>query len=134
MLGRSIMVIVMMNGAVHAQSANPEAGEDLFEDYCFQCHGAEVKGDGPMAELLAIAPPDLTGLATRNNGTFPLEAAARQIDGRDPLLAHGGEMPLFGGVLDSDQSVPVRLPSGQTMFVGEPLANVLAYLQSIQAD
>lgn len=85
-----------------------------------------------MAEMLAIATPDLTGLAARNRGVFPLEAVARQIDGRDAVLAHGGDMPIFGPFLDSDRSIAFKLPSGQPMMTGLPLANVIVYLESLQ--
>lgn len=86
-----------------------------------------------MAEMLAIATPDLTGLSARNGGVFPLEAVARRIDGRDAVLAHGGDMPIFGPFLESDASVAFQLPSGQPMMTGLPLANVIGYLQSLQA-
>jgi len=87
-----------------------------------------------MAEMLAISTPDLTKLAARNNGVFPIEVVARQIDGRNALLAHGGEMPIFGPFLEADRSVALRLPSGQPMMTGLPLANVIVYLDSIQAE
>jgi len=90
------------------------------------------KGLGPMAEMLAIDTPDLTGLSKRNNGVFPTEAVAMQIDGRSPLLAHGGEMPIFGPSLESDQNVALRLESGQSLMTGVPLASVIVYLESLQ--
>lgn len=102
--------------------------------YCWQCHGQDASGTGPMAEMLAISTPDLTRLAARNNGVFPLEAVARQIDGRDVLLAHGGEMPIFGPLLDSDKAIALPLPSGQPMMIGLPLANVIVYLTSLQVE
>ena len=90
-------------------------------------------GFGPMAEMLAIETPDLTELSKRNGGVFPTEAVAMQIDGRSPLLAHGGEMPIFGPSLESDQYITLRLKSGQQLMTGVPLANVIVYLESLQA-
>lgn len=87
-----------------------------------------------MAEMLAIVTPDLTKLSTRHDGTFPTEAVARQIDGRAPLLAHGGEMPIFGPSLESDQNVVLPLASGKQLMASLPLANVVAYLESIQVE
>ena len=87
-----------------------------------------------MAEMLAIETPDLTELSKRNGGKFPTEAVAMQIDGRSPLLAHGGEMQIFGPSLDSDQNVALRLKSGQLLMTGLPLANVIVYLQSLQTE
>lgn len=87
-----------------------------------------------MAEMLAIRTPDLTRLSAQNDGVFPIEAVARQIDGRAPLLAHGGEMPIFGPALDSSQKVALTMTDGQPMIAGVPLANVIYYLESIQIE
>ena len=87
-----------------------------------------------MAEKLAIVTPDLTKLSARHDGSFPTEAVARQIDGRAPVLAHGGEMPIFGPSLESDQNVTLPLASGQPLMTGLPLANVGVYLESIQVE
>lgn len=118
--------------AATAQEPDPQAGRALFQSYCAQCHGADATGNGPMAEIIAIETPDLTTLAARNGGVFPLEAVARQIDGRAPVLAHGGDMPVFGPFLDSDEQLVFRLPSGQPMMTGRPVADLVAYLDSLQ--
>lgn len=120
-------------GAASAQVPTPEMGSDIYKTYCVQCHGIDVQGDGPMAEMLAIDTPDLTSLALRNDGVFPTEAVARQIDGRAPVLAHGGDMPIFGPFFATDQSVALKLPSGQPMMASLPVASLLVYLESIQA-
>ncbi len=86
-----------------------------------------------MAEMLAIQTPDLTKLAGENDGVFPIVGIAEQIDVRSQLLAHGGEMPIFGAVFETDQQIAVALPNGQPMMVGLPLANLLAFLESIQS-
>jgi len=117
-----------------AQELDKSEGRDLFMTYCWQCHGLDATGDGPMAEMLAIPTPDLTALAARNGGSFPVVAVATKIDGRSPMLAHGGDMPLFGPVLASDQNVALVTPDGQRMMTGLPLANVIAYLASIQGN
>lgn len=87
-----------------------------------------------MAEMMAIRTPDLTRLAARNGAEFPTGAVARQIDGRWPVLAHGGEMPIFGPALQSDQHIALPLPSGQPMMTSLPIANLIAYLKSLQAE
>ena len=134
MIVRAILAAMTLAGAAFAETPDPEAGQSLFTTYCVQCHGFDAKGTGPMASALSIAPPDLTGLSARNGGAFPIEAVATQIDGRMPLLAHGGEMPLFGPVFESDQNVALQLPSGQPMMMGLPLADLIVYLQSVQAQ
>lgn len=131
---KGILASLALAGPVWAQDIDTDAGRGLYLNYCWQCHGRDAMGNGPMAEMLAIETPDLTGLARRNAGVFPLANVAMQIDGRSPMLAHGGEMPIFGPAFEADQNVALSLPSGQPMMTGRPLANILAYLQSVQID
>ncbi len=131
---RGIALAALMSGAAIAQDLSVQDGNDLYRTYCWQCHGFEATGDGPMAEMLAIRTPDLTKLAARNDGVFPTELVARQVDGRSPVLAHGGEMPIFGPALDSDKQIALSLPSGQPMMTGVPLASLIAFLQTIQVE
>lgn len=115
----------------HAQSvdADPEEGRALFLAYCSACHGMDATGNGPMAEIVAVETPDLTALATEDG--FPIPEIAAQIDGRNPVLAHGGQMPLFGRFFEGED-VLLQLPSGQLMATSRPIADLLAYLESIQ--
>lgn len=129
---RGIVLAFCAAGSAMAQEVSVEEGGDLYRTYCWQCHGVNATGDGPMAEMLAIVTPDLTQLAARNGGVFPMAQAAAQIDGRSPLLAHGGEMPVFGALFARNQHIALALPDGQPMMVGLPLANLLAYLETIQ--
>ncbi|MGI9366828.1 MAG: c-type cytochrome [Rhizobiaceae bacterium] len=131
---RGIVLAILMAGPSFAQETNVENGRDLYRTYCWQCHGFDSTGDGPMAEMLAIKTPDLTKLSARNGDAFPTEAVARQIDGRSPLLAHGGEMPIFGPSLESDQNVALPTANGQPLMTGLPLANVIVFIESIQSD
>ena len=72
-----------------------------------------------MAEVLAVPPPDLTRIAERYDG-FPRVGIAWKIDGRDPLVSHGGDMLLFGHVFgtmsemmtDGSQTLVTRAGSG----------------------
>lgn len=131
---RGIVLAGLAAGSAIAQDINVPDGNDLYRTYCWQCHGFEATGNGPMAEMLAIQTPDLTRLALENGGVFPLDRVAEQVDGRSQLLAHGGEMPIFGAVFEADQQVALALPNGQPMMVGLPLANLLAFLESIQIE
>lgn len=117
--------------ALSAQEANPDEGGALFRTYCATCHGIEGRGSGPMAEMMVVDPPDLTQLAAGNDGTFPVLWVARRIDGRDLVPAHGGPMPLFGSFFEGSD-LPLKLPTGQPMMVSQPLADLLAWLESIQ--
>jgi len=98
---RSIVLIAagMAGTAAAARGAavTVETGSALFRSYCASCHGAEAKGDGPLAGNLRVAPSDLTRLAKRNHGKFDADKVRRAIDGRGPKEIHGGsDMPVWG--------------------------------------
>jgi mono/diheme cytochrome c family protein len=108
------------------------AGATLYADFCAVCHGVAGLGDGPMADALTVAPADLTVLQAE--GEFPVLRVARQVDGRDPLLAHGGEMPLFGPWFEGDGAdVAMPGPGGQPVMLSRPIADLIAYLMEIQS-
>lgn len=120
-------------GAVPAQVADPDTGRDIYMSYCVQCHGFDAEGAGPMAEILAVETPDLTALAKHNEGNFPTAEVAMKIDGRALVLAHGGDMPLFGPFFDVGRTVSIQLPSGQSMMMSQTLADLISYLETLQA-
>ena len=80
-------------------------GANTYRTYCRVCHGAKAQGDGPLAESLRFRPPDLTGLARRNDGEYPVEQVAKIIDGRDPVDGFGGpDMPVWGDAFKNSES------------------------------
>ena len=117
--------------AGQAGAQDEARGARLFHEACAVCHGAGLRGDGPMAEVLVVAPPDLTRIAQRYGGVFPRAGMAWKIDGRDPILSHGGDMPLFGFVF-SDMSEVLTSPGGQTMLTSPEVVDIVAYLESVQ--
>lgn len=112
-----------------ATSPQARAGSDLFRNYCKVCHGEEGKGDGPLATSLKKRPADLSGLARRNNGTFPTEMVARIIDGRNPVQGHGGgDMPVWGDALLKAQE------SGTEALVKDRIMAIVDHLKTLQKD
>jgi mono/diheme cytochrome c family protein len=70
---------------------------ELYQRLCSSCHGVEGKGDGHLAPIIKVGVPDLTGLAARHGGEFPLDYVRRTIDGRSSRPAHGPrDMPVWG--------------------------------------
>lgn len=109
-------------------------GRSLFQTHCANCHGADAKGLGPLAPALVLQPVDLTGLSSRHEGAFPLERVLKRIDGTDPLVSHGSPMPVYGPYFEGVANTPMKLPSGQPILVSEPIADLVAYLQSVQTS
>jgi mono/diheme cytochrome c family protein len=100
-------------------------GPDLFRAHCAACHGANARGDGPLASALKTKVPDLTMLAKNNKGEFPSSPVRKTIIGEDILIAHGSrEMPIWGPIfhqIESDQD-----------WGNVRIENLVKYLQSIQ--
>jgi mono/diheme cytochrome c family protein len=72
-------------------------GRDTFVRYCSACHGQGGRGDGPAAAVLQPPPADLTRIAQRHGGHFPVAEITAYIDGRRGVRAHGSpEMPVWG--------------------------------------
>lgn len=127
---------VMIAGAVlggSAMAADVEAGRETYWRYCSSCHGAEAEGMGPMRPVLTIKPVDLTALSKENGGVFPLERVIARIDGRDPLVSHGSEMPVYGDFFLDGRSVTLEAESGARIETSGAVADLVAYLRAIQA-
>ena len=122
-------ILVAACGWASAQDA--ERGGDLFLDHCATCHGAEARGDGPMAALLSIGPADLTTLAAANGGVFPAAQVVRRIDGEAEVLAHGGPMPLFGLVLQGPAGIVVTR-DGAEIITSEAIVDIVTWIEEAQ--
>lgn len=127
-----IISISISWGAGPGKRAEPEnrvdRGQQAYGVYCASCHGRAAEGDGPMAELLKVQPPDLTRISQRNGGAFPKDRVAASIDGRYEVRSHGpSSMPVWGlsfqdAGRDFDQEPDVQ----------EKIKDLVAYLESIQ--
>lgn len=88
-------MVVLLHAASWAQDF--DAGKYEYQTGCAPCHGTDGKGAGPVSSRFRVSPPDLTILAKKNNGVFPLNVVYEIIDGRKALLAHGTrDMPIWG--------------------------------------
>jgi mono/diheme cytochrome c family protein len=108
-----------------------DQGAALYSEHCAVCHGTRAEGHGPMASVLLVQPSDLTTLVGRHGGVFPLERVAAQIDGRDPLVSHGSDMPIYGQFFQG-RDVALRTESGQPLLTSQPIADLVAWLRTIQ--
>lgn len=108
-------------------------GGNDFQTYCASCHGEDGRGNGPVAEFLAITPADLTKLSRNNGGIFPAERLAQVIDGRHEVKIHGPrDMPVWGDWFDAEAEAPGLRASEREIVVHERIAALVAYLKTIQ--
>jgi len=107
-----------------------QGGEIEYHKQCAVCHGFEGRGDGIMAQDLAVKPADLTQVAIRNGGVFPFWRMYRTIDGREPVRAHGSrEMPVWGRRFQGETTLAGPL---QEATVKGRIFGLIFYLRSIQ--
>lgn len=112
------------------QEGAVQRGHDLYAIHCANCHGSAGRGDGPMADVLKVPPPDLTLLSSRAGGTFPRHEVHRTIDGRREIRSHGGrQMPVWGLAFQERGRV-----AEQEQDVQARIADLVAYLESIQRE
>jgi mono/diheme cytochrome c family protein len=108
-------------------AASAVMGASTFKTYCASCHGATARGDGPLADHLRFAPPDLTRIGRRNAGKFPLDKVVRIIDGREAVKGHGGtDMPVWGDAFKSSRE------GFDERKVKEKIQELAHYLASVQ--
>ena len=117
-----------------AMAGDALEGHKIYWRYCSSCHGEEADGMGPMRPVLVVAPKDLTVLARDNGGIFPLERVISRIDGRDALVSHGSEMPVYGDFFNEGGRVTIQGDGGETVETSGAVADLLAYLMSRQGD
>ena len=102
------------------------SGKVMFKQYCATCHGSEAKGNGPLASLLKVPPPDLTKLAQRHAGKFPYDYVSSVLQFGPGPSAHGSsDMPTWGpifGYFDKQKQKAVQ----------QRIKNLCDYLASLQ--
>jgi len=103
-------------------------GPALYKAHCAVCHGNGGQGDGPMAASLKAKVPDLTHIAMRNGGRFPVQRVQKIILGEAQAgITHGTrEMPVWG---------PVFSEVTRDRDIGRVrVYNLAKYLEEIQKD
>ena len=107
-------------------------GKLEYEAKCIACHGISGKGDGPFTSQLKIPSTDLTQLAKKNGGVFPVAHVLAGLDGRSQVQAHGPrDMPIYGEVYlaegPKDTTAKEREP-----FVDARIRALISYLETLQ--
>ena len=105
---------------------SPASGSGMYLAYCASCHGAKGLGDGPVAEHLKVALPDLTLLTKQNQGAFPRARVLQVIQGEVGVKGHGlRDMPVWGPVF-------LSLNNSQEPVVRMRVSNLANHLESLQ--
>lgn len=118
--------------ATPALADDAEKGRETYWRYCSSCHGESGEGTGPMRAVLTVQPKDLTALAAENDGVFPLNRVIRRIDGRDPLVSHGSEMPVYGNFFNDGGAATLTAEDGTEIETSGAVADLIAYLRVLQ--
>lgn len=107
-------------------SESAMSGQELYKVYCASCHGADARGNGPVAPELRARVPDLTLLAKTHGGKFPLLRVEQAIDGEEGIPAvHGTrEMPVYYELFEGIRR--------DTAFVTQRIDLLTGYIQSLQ--
>lgn len=109
------------------QQTSAANGKQMYVSYCASCHGANGKGDGPVAASLKMPPADLTLLSKNNDGKFPDKHVLAVLQNGSDVPSHGTpDMPVWGPLLG-------RLDRANPDVKQLRISNLIAYLKSIQA-
>ena len=118
--------------AVVAQQGRTDLGKREYDNNCAVCHGVAGKGDGAYADMLRKSAPDLTTMAKRNGGVFPLARAYDVIEGAG--VGHGTrDMPIWG----QDYNVKAAeyymdVPYDPQVYVRTRILALVEYLSRLQ--
>jgi mono/diheme cytochrome c family protein len=108
-----------------------EMGAERFANHCSSCHGLDARGEGPVRPVLRTPPADLTRIAARRDGEFPVGEISRFIDGRFEVTAHGTrEMPVWGQLF----SAPIPEPGAGDEIARGTIATLVEFLKSVQRE
>ena len=133
---RTLMSVCILLTAtqVSADEATVVLGRSTYTAHCALCHGAGGKGDGEIAQLFQVPPPDLTKLAERSDGRFPFTLVYNTILNGMEKRGHGDStMPIWGDFFKADALVDRGVTKTDAIYIAAGRAlSVAYYLQSIQ--
>jgi mono/diheme cytochrome c family protein len=133
--GLAAVGLALSIGNAFAQQQKTDFGKREFDTNCASCHGADAKGNGPMGELLRRSPPDLTQLAKKNGGVFPMTRLFDVIEGGS-VPSHGTrDMPIWGReyrIQDAEYYLEARGNYDSAALVRAHILTLLEYINRLQ--
>lgn len=106
-------------------------GRDLYLTHCAACHGSDGKG-GAQKGTDQIKPADLTKIAQRRDGVWPMLEVMSIIDGYTKATKPREGMPVVAELNEGPQTV-FDSGNGRGLAVPERLVAVATYLETIQS-
>ncbi|ETX28855.1 c-type cytochrome [Roseivivax isoporae] len=120
-------------GACGPETPPPESGvvqgRALFLAQCAGCHGASGQGDGPAAA--GLQPADLTRIAARRDGVWPVLEVMSILDGYARRTTPRPGMPVVPALTEGPR-VPFDSGNGMVREVRANLVAVARYLETLQ--
>jgi hypothetical protein len=104
----------------------------LYIEHCAACHGMDATGNGPSSGDLATASPDLTKIAARRNGVWPMLEVMGIIDGYTRVTNPRVDMPVLSDFTEG-KSEKFDTGNGQTYWAPANLLSITRYLETIQS-
>jgi len=124
-----IVLAFLLGTQAISLAAEGNGGKQMYLQYCSSCHGQEGKGDGKVSKDLKFRVPDLTGLAKKHYGIYPLDDVMATIDGRRSVRGHGDRnMPVWGETFYRE-SEGKKYPELTTLLKAKIIAEFVATLQ-----
>lgn len=117
-----------LSGCLPSDPEVPSGAED-FAMLCAPCHGSKGDGKGDFGDTLGKRPADLTLLAGKNDGKFPMAHVMSKIWGY--AKEDGHVMPQFAPLLETDM---VLFDSGDGILTPTPLrlVQLAEYVKTLQ--
>jgi len=122
-----LISLLAMGSSLEAQSE----GQSLFMENCASCHGVTGRGDGPAATGLGTPPADLTQIAARRDGIWPMLEVMSIIDGYSRSTLPREDMPIFDNFLEGDM-IEVDTGNGLKSTMPTNLIAMVNYLETLQ--
>lgn len=128
------LAMVMSSGAP-ALAQDNTIGQEAYTVSCAVCHGSDGQGGGEFADVLKVAPPDLTQLtAGTSDKVFPYLYVFETVDGRAAIRAHGTpEMPIWGDTFKRRIGEEAG-PFGSELLIRAKIVALVDYIESLQRE
>ena len=125
------IILILLLAEMGCSPDSPSSGRTVFINSCASCHGVTGRGDGPLAAELEVKPADLTKIAARRGGLWPMVEVMSIIDGYHRRTLPREVMPIFGDLAEGTL-VPFDAGDGRKTPTPVSLIALANYLETIQ--